>query len=220
MNTLEIMSLPTSNGFENECFVIDGIPLHEYMRKWYLENGWGEIPQPLAPVDDLALAWNTEYNYNGDARFMEYLLKQDKVNLPLLLCPDDCDFSCVVIVAEVKKTESHVYWKRIGKVNHSIELFEEEKQHGIAFVDAYTDDDWKEYNDPELHVVDSAKWREWISANWSEELYRRRINYTYPCYKDNRNIDWIYACNWCFDRKQYDNLVAACAPKWCMDNDE
>lgn len=214
MNTLEIMSLPTSDGFENECFVIDGIPLHEYIKKWYLENGWGEIPQPLAPVDDLALAWNTEYNYNGDARFMEYLLKQDKVNLPLLLCPDDCDFSCVVIVAEVEKTDSHIYWKRIGKVNHSIELFEEEKQHGIAFVDAYTDDDWKEYNDPELHVVDSAKWREWISANWSEELYRRRINYTYPCYQHNRNIDWIYECNWCFNRKEYEALAASYHPTW------
>lgn len=208
MNTLEIKLLPTSDGFENECFVIDGIPLHEYMKKWYLENGWGEIPQPISPVDDLAFTWNTKYNYKGDARFMEYLLKQDKVNLPPLLCPDDCDFSCVVIVAEVEKTDSHVYWKRIGKVNHSIELFEEEKQHGIAFVDAYTDDDWKEYNDPELHVVDSAKWREWISANWSEELYRRRINYTYSCYQDNRNIDWIYECNWCFNRKEYEALVA------------
>ena len=214
MNTLEIMSLPTSNGFENECFVIDGIPLHEYMKKWYLENGWGEIPQPLAPVDDLALAWNTEYNYKGDARFMEYLLKQDKVNLPLLLCPDDCDFSCVVIVAEVEKTDSHVYWKRIGKVNHSIELFEEEKQHGIAFVDAYTDGDRKEYNDPELHVVDSAKWREWVSANWSEELYRRRINYTYPCYQGDRNIDWIYECNWCFEREKYEALAASYHPTW------
>ena len=214
MNTLEIMSLPTSDGFENECFVIDGIPLHDYLTKWYLENGWGEIPQPIAPVDDLSLAWNTEYNYKGDARFMEYLLQQDKVNLPLLLCPDDCDFSCVVIIAEVEKTGSLVYWKRIGKVNHSIESFEEEKRHGIAFVDAYTDDDWKEYNDPELHDVDSDKWREWISANWSEELYRRRINYTYPCFQDNRNIDWIYACNWCFDRKEYEVLAASYHPTW------
>lgn len=220
MNTLEIKLLQTSDGVENECFVIDGIPLHEYMKKWYLENGWGEIPQPLAPVDDLALAWNTEYDYEGDARFMEYLLKKDILNLPLLLCPDDCDFSCVVIVAEVEKTDNLVYWKRIGTVNHSIESFEEEKRHGIAFVDNYTDEDWKKYNAPELHDVYSDKWREWISANWSEELFRRRINYTYPCYQDNKNIDWIYACNWCFDRKQYDSLVASCAPKWCMDNGE
>ena len=33
MNTLEIKLLPTSDGLENECFVIDGTPLHEYMKK-------------------------------------------------------------------------------------------------------------------------------------------------------------------------------------------
>lgn len=102
----------------------------------------------------------------------------------------------------------------IGKVNHSIESFEEEKRHGIAFVDAYTDDDWAKYNDPELHDIDSDKWRDWISANWSEELYRRRINYTYSCYQDNRNIDWIYECNWCFNRKEYEALVASYHPTW------
>ena len=220
MNTLEIKVIPVSENYRNQCFIIDDIPLHEYLIKWYQENGWGEIQQPIAPVDDLAVTWDASFDHDGDARFMRFLLEKDSVNLPLLSCPDDLDFSCVVIIAEVEKTEDHVYWKRIGKINHSIEIFDEEKSHGIAFVESYSDEDWIKYNNPDLHDVGSDEWSEWTSANWSEELYRRRINYTYPCYQDDINIDWIYECNWCFDRKEYEAIVASCNPHWCVENED
>ncbi|MGN0602641.1 MAG: hypothetical protein ACI4I2_01560 [Oscillospiraceae bacterium] len=210
MNTIEIKTIPISKDCDNECFCIDEIPLHEYLIKWYKELGMGEIQQPLAPVDDLAITWNASFDYDGDARFMRCLLKKDKLNLPILSCPDDLDFSCAVIVAKVEKTDKNVLWKRIGKVNHLIESFEEEKEHGIVFVDAYTDEDWNKYKDAALLRVNSNEWKAWISSNWSEELFRRRINYTYPCYQKDENIDWIYDCNWCFDREQYEKLVASC----------
>ncbi|MBQ8967089.1 hypothetical protein [Ruminococcus sp.] len=220
MNTLEIKMIPVSDNYKNECFVIDGIPLQEYMKKWYRENGWGEIPQPIAPVDDLAVTWTGSFDNDGDARFMRWLMKKDRLNLPILSCPEDMDLSCIVIVAEIEKTDEFVYWKRIGKVNHSIESIEEEKEHGIVFADSYSDEDWIKYGDMAFMRVGSCEWREWTSAHWSEELFRRHINYTYPCYQDDRNIDWIYACNWCFDRKRYDDLASACRPKWCMDRDK
>ena len=217
MNKLEIRKITTSKNFENECFFIDDIPFHEYLKKWYNELGLGEIERPLAPVDDLAVTWTASFDNDGDARFMRHLFGIDKLNLPILSCPDDLDFSCLVIVAEVEKTEDRVLWKRIGMVNHSIENNEEAKEHGIVFVDTYTDDDWEKYADTALMQVDSYEWREWISANWSEELFRRHINYTYPCYQDDRNIDWIYDCSWSFDRKEYEALVSSCNPCWCMD---
>ena len=34
--------------------------------------------------------------------------------LPILMCPDDCDFSCTIIVAEVVKDSEFVTWERIG----------------------------------------------------------------------------------------------------------
>jgi hypothetical protein len=218
MNTIEIRKLTTSQNSENDCFVIDGIPLHEYFTKWNKELDLGEIQKSLASADDLAVTWRASFDNDGDARFMRWLLEIEKLNLPILSCPDDLDFSCVVIVAEVEKTEDQVFWKRIGMVNHSIEKLEEAKEHGIVFVDTYTDEDWEKYSDAAFMQVDSYEWREWISTHWSEELFRRRINYTYPCYQDDRNIDWIYDCNWCFDRKLYDALVSACNPRWCMDN--
>lgn len=220
MNMIEIKTIPISNGYENECLLIDGIPMHEYLIKWRHQNGWGEIQQTIAHVDYLALTLTAEFDFEGDARFMRMLMQKDIVNLPILSCPDDMDFSCIIIIAEVEKKEDVVHWKRIGKINHSIENFEEEKEHGIVFLNNYTDEDWNRYIDAAFLRVNSPEWCEWISANWSEELFRRRINYTYPCYHNEKNIDWIFECNWCFDRKQYDTLMKLCIPRWFMDNDK
>ncbi len=33
---------------------------------------------------------------------------------PILMCPDDCDFSCTIILAEVFSNGDSIYWKRIG----------------------------------------------------------------------------------------------------------
>ena len=219
MNKLEIKNVIISKNYENECFFIDDIPFHEYLKKWYEELDLGEIKQLLAPADALAITWKASFDNDGDARFMRWLLKKDTLNLPILSCPDDLDFSCIVIVAEIEKTDDHVFWKRIGSINHSIENREEELEHGIVFVDNYSDDDWKEYADEAFMRINSPEWLEWRSSHWSEELFRRHINYTYPCYQDDRNIDWIYECSWCFDRKEYEAVVASCAPHWCMVNE-
>ncbi|WP_371365958.1 hypothetical protein SRRS_05200 [Sporomusa rhizae] len=34
--------------------------------------------------------------------------------VPMLICPDDLDFSCTIIVCEVKYTDTSVQWTRIG----------------------------------------------------------------------------------------------------------
>ncbi len=33
---------------------------------------------------------------------------------PLLMCPDDCDFSCILIVAEIENLGNTIKWKRLG----------------------------------------------------------------------------------------------------------
>ena len=33
---------------------------------------------------------------------------------PILMCPDDCDFNCTLILAEVENTKNKILWKRIG----------------------------------------------------------------------------------------------------------
>ena len=33
---------------------------------------------------------------------------------PILMCPDDCNFLCTIVVAEIKRTERTIEWKRLG----------------------------------------------------------------------------------------------------------
>lgn len=36
----------------------------------------------------------------------------------LLVCEDDCDFSCIVILVRIRKTADFVYWEKLGLLNH------------------------------------------------------------------------------------------------------
>lgn len=58
-----------------------------------------------------------------------------------------------------------------------------------------------------LEEVDSPAWSQWISENWVEELYRRRMNYTLHCYQTEGNVFWMKEVNWVFDRLEYENMV-------------
>lgn len=33
---------------------------------------------------------------------------------PILMCPDDCDFWCICVVAEIENYKGRIFWKRIG----------------------------------------------------------------------------------------------------------
>lgn len=209
MNRIEIRNLLTSSGYEAKVFFIDGRPLYEYINEWLSNNS--KLLKSISPTDDLAICWTSEYDYAGDAKFMEFVLKQDSAITPILSCPDDFDFSCIVIVADVLKQDDKVIWKRIGKVNHAAESFEQEKRSGILCVEAYSEEDHIRYGDNiALADVDSPEWRKWIVDNWTEELYRRRINYTFPYYQNEKNIEWFATCNFEFEKQNYHTLVENC----------
>ncbi len=209
MNKIEIRNTIIPSGDETMSFFIDGRPLYQYINEWIVEKP--ELVQSLSPSDSLAICWTADYDYEGDFWFMKYVLNQNKAITPILSCPDDFDFSCIVIVADVVKQDDKVIWKRIGKINHSSESFEEEKRSGILCVKAYSEEDHTRYGDNiALANADSPEWCKWIGENWSEELYRRRINYTFPYYQNEENIEWFAACNFEFDRWEYDMLVERC----------
>jgi hypothetical protein len=46
----------------------------------------------------------------------ERFLPTEKTSIicPILMCPDDCDFECTLIVAEIENFENKIYWKKIG----------------------------------------------------------------------------------------------------------
>lgn len=209
LNKLEIRKYKIPSGYENKVFFIDGKPMYKYIYEWISDVH--TLLDAFSSVDDLEICWTNNYDFEGDARFMKYILEQKQAITPILSCPEDFDFSCIVIVADVVKKDNKVMWKRIGMVNHSDESFEKEKCCGILFTEAYTDEDWDRFGDNiAMAEVDSPEWIEWISNNWSEELYRRRVNYTYPYYQNDKHIDWFADCCFEFDETEYNKIIMDC----------
>ena len=207
MNHIDIAEVKTPYGYFENYWTIDGVLLPELLdiktKGLNDENiNWIETFLGLCP------AWNFDLDWWGDVRFVWKLINMDNVTLPILLCEDDRDFSCIVIVVEVKKSKDFVCWNRIGYVLHNNENFDEEKQNGILNLEIYSDEDWKKYGDNiALAKVDSQEWTEWVGKHWDEELYRRRMNYTFPYYQKEENIEWFLDTNWVFNRVEYENMV-------------
>ena len=213
MNTLSVKQIQIPSGGKNEVFLVDDKPLYEIVEERIKDNKEITKNYPnLFPIDDLAICFTDDFDFEGDSRFMKYVLGMEKAITPILSCPEDMDFSCTVLVADVIKTKDKVCWKRIGIVNHDNEISsEDEKIYGISYHEAYTDEDWKKYGDNiALEEVGSDAWYDFICANYGEEIYRRRKNYTFPYYQDEKNIDWLANLNFEFDRKQYEELIKEC----------
>ena len=164
MNKIEIRNFIIPSGDDVKAFFIDDIPLYQYINEWLFEKS--ALLQSISPVCELAICWTDDYDCKGDAEFMRFILSQNHAITPILSCPDDFDFSCIVIIADIVREDHKVIWKRIGMVDHSMESFEEEKRSGIL------------YNLP-IALSDSER-EIWLHEHWAEELYRRRINYTFP----------------------------------------
>lgn len=76
---------------------------------------------PSDEIPEKAHEMNLNRYEKGDVRFMWKVISMDSAVLPLLLCEEDLDFSCIVIVGEVEKTKDFVCWNRIGYVLHDNE---------------------------------------------------------------------------------------------------
>ncbi len=129
MNHIEVKEIQTPYGYKDNYWVIDGRALPEYLNTWALESQ-DEYLKSIGSFLGLCPAWHKDITWAGDIRFVWKLIEMDSTVLPLLLCEDDLDFSCIVIVVDVEKTKDFVYWKRIGYVLH-------EKEN----TDSYSDED-------------------------------------------------------------------------------
>ena len=210
MDIVEIKQQQTSYGYLHDYFCINGKPLYEYLNEW-LAGISGPL-QFILPTDDLAICWKNSFDFECDARFMKYVLEQKQGIMPILSCPDDMDFSCIVLVADIVRQDDVVAWKRIGMIDHSKEDKKAEELSGLAQYEKYTDEEWELYGDGVINfTIGSDEWNNWLWSNhWREESYRRRINYTFPFYQDPNNTIWFADCNFSFDINAYDMLIESC----------
>jgi hypothetical protein len=91
---------------EHLNILIDDKPLDIMLHELYSDKLFlGLIPTMVEWLDSLE---EVELVYS------RFVSDQSQVILPILMCPDDCDFTCTIIVAEVVTTDESISWNRIG----------------------------------------------------------------------------------------------------------
>lgn len=108
-------------------FKIDGYWLDEKLEELIPGNMYkGMIPTLLFAMEidnEKEVVWRRIFPSKGTI-----------VNCPVLMCPDDCDFSCTLIIAEIENRGDTVRWNKLGvdktteweadKVGSSVEWFD------------------------------------------------------------------------------------------------
>ncbi|AFH61321.1 hypothetical protein ACVNS2_11840 [Paenibacillus caseinilyticus] len=107
VNKIEVVLMKSTYcEVEHQTIVIDGIPLDLLLHSQYpSDNLVGMIPTIVDWVDDSRQKELLKERFNSEGK---------EIVLPVLMCPDDCDLWCTVIVANVVKIDEFIIWKQIG----------------------------------------------------------------------------------------------------------
>lgn len=131
MNRISVENMNSKYVKETHPIIyIDGIPLDHILNKYYPDDSFlGLIP----PIVD----W---MSVDEESKLVENTFEAaDKVKIiPILMCPDDCDLSCTLIVAEVETILDQVRWNRIGiDRNNPYDLINQNKfiEIGVTWLD-------------------------------------------------------------------------------------
>ena len=107
VNRIEVKLMKSEySDVEHHTITIDGVPLDLILHKQYpTKNLLGLIPTLINWIDDQKEKKLVINRYNS---------KEKEVSLPVLMCPDDCDLWCTVIIAKVIISNGNVMWDKIG----------------------------------------------------------------------------------------------------------
>lgn len=141
----------------------------------------------------------------GELLYVKELVeKKISCNFPLLICGDECDFSCTIVVVKVEYSENTVKWNKFGTVKKDVNFWENYRNSGIRKIENWTDNDWKKYDSIAYDLLyDENFFDEWCSENWNEEVYRRTWGYYHKYFNDDNNINWISDINFRFELNNY-----------------
>ena len=143
MNTIDVQPVTTLYGYSESYWLIDGKPIVRYLDE-YVRDGKCPALERFGSLLGLLPAWSGELEWAAENRFIwEMIDSPGTLNVPILVCEDDCDLSCIVILARIRKTEDFIFWDKIGLLLHENEDFDLEQRAGIANLDSYSEEDWE-----------------------------------------------------------------------------
>lgn len=96
--------MQTPYGYKEQHLMIDGVFLPYYVDSYAKASEGGYFKGSVSLLG-LYPAWGKDLLHRGEIRFIWNLIdREEPVVLPLLVCEDDLDLSCIVIVAFFAKT--------------------------------------------------------------------------------------------------------------------
>lgn len=207
-NRIKVENIKTCYHYAEHYWVIDGKPIVEYLDN-YIKAGFCPALSRFGSMLGLLPAWTGRLICEWENDFVwELIDSPHDINLPILVCEDDCDLSCIIILVKIRKSENCMYWDRIGYLNRKNWDIKEEQKSGILCLTAYTDKDWELYGDNiALEKYNSTEYWDWVAKNSYEENIRRLRNYMKSYMQKDENIDWIKETGWEFDIYEYQAAV-------------
>lgn len=204
MNHIDVRRMKTQYDYHEDYWVIDGVPVVSY-----LEQHKTPAPSAFGSMLGLLPAWSGKLIWQWENDFVwEMVNSQEELNVPILVCEDDCDLSCIVIVAHIRKAENIVCWDRVGVLDHSNVIRQEYEQSGILCLESYSDEDWEMYGDNiATEPYGSSEYWKWVSENCYEENIRRLRNYLKPYMQKEQNIEWMWSPGWEFEKEEYEAVI-------------
>ncbi len=207
-NRIKVENIKTCYHYAEHYWVIDGKPIVEYLDN-YIKAGFCPALSRFGSMLGLLPAWTGRLICEWENDFVwELIDSPHDINLPILVCEDDCDLSYIIILVKIRKSENCMYWDKIGYLNRKNWDIKEEQKSGILCLTAYTDKDWELYGDNiALEKYNSTEYWDWVAKNSYEENIRRLRNYMKPYMQKDENIDWIKETGWEFDIYEYQAAV-------------
>lgn len=188
MNHIQIRTVPTPYEYSESYLAVDGIPIVDYLELW-VSQGKCDALLPFGNLAGLYPAWGPEMLCRGERRFIQELLQSPLAqNVPILVCEDDLDLSCLVIVARVRKEGNTVHWDGVGLFQPIGMSIEDEAMSGMLRF--------------------GEQWRGWMSENWDEERLLRCRNYVNRFLQQDQDILWIAHPGWAFEKKAWEQCVS------------
>ncbi|MFZ5986349.1 MAG: hypothetical protein ACOYWZ_04375 [Bacillota bacterium] len=202
MNKLEIKKTTTDYQFEHLGIYIDDTLIDIYL----FEHTHKET------MKGLISAWFIELDSKSEVEYIRECVKienEEGVSVPILVCPEDLDLWCTVVVAKIIHTKDSVIWEKVGVVKKDNWNTNYWVNSGIRNFEKWTDAEWEHYGSYfDVYNLDDYRWDAWISENWKEEERRRIHNYTHEYFNVDENIDWFKNIpKLIFDKNQYKTAI-------------
>lgn len=186
--TVEHIKLFSANTL---ALCIDGIPLCAYITAKTQED-----------YNNLSLAWLSLYDALSEHYINTLIVHEVAGNVPILVCPDDLDLVCTVVVAKIRYQTGQVYWDKIGLVqSHELRALslQESKLKSLSH--------WSEcYELAKLTECDQI-WQYWQVKCKSEEDSYSIWSGLHLALNNDENIKWFNISPLVFDKNNYQQCV-------------